>query len=264
LNRLEFQNFIQTDASINPGNSGGALINLRGELVGINTAIFTPSGGNVGIGFAIPVGMAELVLDQLTEFGVVSRGSLGLETQDLTSALAAGFDLDISQGAVIARVLEKTPADDAGLQSGDIIIEANEQAVRNAQSLANIEGLTPLGESIQLVYLRDGEQRRVSVETALPPNRHVPAGQLHPKLAGMILDALPERSRLNGVMIESIDQESLGAATGLREGDVITAVNRVRFNGVERLRDLLEDIGSREDLLLQIQRGRRAYLVVLE
>ncbi len=264
LNRLEFQNFIQTDASINPGNSGGALINLRGELVGINTAIFTPSGGNVGIGFAIPVSMAQLVLNQLTEYGVVSRGSLGLETQDLTAELAAGFDLDINQGAVISRVMEQTPADDAGLRPGDVIIQANGQPVRNAQALINIEGLTPLGESIELIYLRDGRERRISLETMRPLNRHVPGGQLHPKLEGMIVDVLPERSRLGGVIIESLEQDSLGAAAGLRTGDVITAINRVRFNGVERMRDLLEDIGSREDLVLQIQRGRRAYLVLLE
>ncbi len=263
LNRLEFQNFIQTDASINPGNSGGALINLRGELVGINTAIFTPSGGNVGIGFAIPIRMAELVLNQLTEYGVVSRGTLGLETQDLTAALAAGFGLDISQGAVIVRVLEQTPADTAGLQPGDVIIEANGELVRNTQALMNIEGLTPLGESVELVYLRDGRQRQVNLTTAMPLDRHVPGGQLHPKLAGMILDGMPERSGLNGAIIESIDQDSLAAETGLRAGDVVTAINRVRFNGIERLRDLLKNLSGRQALFLQIQRGRRAYLVEL-
>lgn len=264
LNRLEFQNFIQTDASINPGNSGGALINLRGELVGINTAIFTPSGGNVGIGFAIPVSMAERVLQQLIEYGVVRRGTFGLETQDLTQELAAGFDLDISRGAVVARVLEQTPADDAGLKAGDIIIEANGEPVLNAQVLTNIEGLTLLGEAVEVVYLRNGRERRVSLATAVPPNRHVPGGQLHPKLAGMVLDAVPERSRLTGAVIEAIDSDSLGASTGLREGDVITAVNRVRVNGIERLRDLLEDISGRERLVLQIQRGRRAYLVDMD
>lgn len=264
LNRLEFQNFIQTDASINPGNSGGALINLNGELVGINTAIFTPSGGNVGIGFAIPVSMAERVMQQLTEYGVVRRGTFGLETQDLTQELAAGFGLDISRGAVVARVLEQTPADEAGLKAGDVIIEANGEAVQNAQTLTNIEGLTLLGESVEVVYLRDGDQRQVRLATAVPPNRHVPGGQLHPKLAGMILDALPERSRLAGALIEAIESDSLGASTGLREGDVITAVNRVRVNGIERLRNLLEDVAGRERLLLQIQRGRRAYLVELD
>ncbi len=264
LNRLEFQNFIQTDASINPGNSGGALINLNGELVGINTAIFTPSGGNVGIGFAIPVSMAERVMQQLTEYGVVRRGTFGLETQDLTQELAAGFGLDISRGAVVARVLEQTPADEAGIKAGDVIIEANGEPVRNAQTLTNIEGLTLLGESVEVVYLRDGSERQVRLATAVPPNRHVPGGLLHPKLAGMTLDAVPERSRLTGALIEAIESDSLGASIGLREGDVITAVNRVRVNGIERLRDLLEDIGGRERLRLQIQRGRRAYLVDLD
>ncbi len=264
LNRLEFQNFIQTDASINPGNSGGALINLRGELVGINTAIFTPSGGNVGIGFAIPADMAQMVLGQLTEYGVVRRGTLGLETQDLTPDLAAGFDLEISQGAVVARVLEQTPAAEAGLQPGDVITEANGMAVRNAQSLANIEGLTPLGEAVELTYLRAGSQRRARVITAVPANRHVPGGQLHPKLSGLVLDTVSERSGLLGVLIESIADDSPGAQAGLREGDVITAISRIRVNGIQRLRNLLEDIGNREDLLLQIQRGRRAYLVLLE
>lgn len=264
LSELAFQNFIQTDASINPGNSGGALINLRGELVGINSAIFTPSGGNVGIGFAIPVGMASLVLNQLTEFGVVRRGALGIEAQDVTSELAAGFDLDIAQGAIVTRVLEKTPADDANLQPGDIIVSANGEPIRNVQALSNIEGLTPLGEEVELVYIRDGERSRVTLTTAIPLNRHIPGNQLHPKLTGVILDALPERSRLNGVLIESIEEDSLIAETGLREGDVITAVNRVRFNDIKQLRELLGDIDERRDLLLQIQRGRRAYLVVLD
>lgn len=264
LNRLEFQNFIQTDASINPGNSGGALINLRGELVGINTAIFTPSGGNVGIGFAIPVSMAELVLGQLTEYGVVRRGSFGLETQDLTPELAAGFDLDIARGAVVARVLEQTPADEAGLEPGDVIIEANGEPVRNAQTLANIEGLTPLGDSIELVYLREGRERRTQVAAAVPLNRHAPGGQLHPRLSGLVLDAVPDRYGIAGVLIESVESGSLGGEVGLREGDVITAINRVRVNSVQRLRDLLEGVDRRESLVLQIQRGRRAYLVPLE
>ncbi len=165
---LEYQNFIQTDASINPGNSGGALINLRGELVGINSAIFTPSGGNVGIGFAIPSGMARYVMDQLIRFGEVRRGTLGLIVQNLSSELAGAFGIGTERGALVAEVVDGTAADRAGLQPGDVVTSVAGRAIRNAQDFLNAEGQAPVGEALLLEYLRDAQIRRTTLKVQAP------------------------------------------------------------------------------------------------
>ena len=264
LNRLEFQNFIQTDASINPGNSGGALINLRGELVGINTAIFTPSGGNVGIGFAIPIDMAALVMEQLVNNGEVRRGRIGVEVQDLTPELAEGFGLASRNGVLIKRVFANSPAEQAGLKVGDVIIRADDKQISNGQSFHNIEGLTPLGDDIRLQLLREGKTRRISVTTAIPDNRHVPGDELHRLLRGLTLDDLSERSGRVGVLIEDIDRNSRNFEIGLRPGDVITGLNRVRVVDMPGLRKIAEQLDQSRPIELQVQRGRRGYRVVLE
>ncbi|HMB60148.1 MAG TPA: Do family serine endopeptidase, partial [Xanthomonadales bacterium] len=160
---LEFQNFIQTDASINPGNSGGALINLRGELVGINSAIFTPSGGNVGIGFAIPSAMARYVMDQLAEFGEVRRGSLGIYVQDLTKELTGAFGMEDRHGALVAEVIEDSPGGEAGIMAGDVITSVASFPVRNMQDFYNIEGQLRIGEQKDLHFLRGGREMQVTV-----------------------------------------------------------------------------------------------------
>ncbi len=264
LNRLEFQNFIQTDASINPGNSGGALINLRGELVGINTAIFTPSGGNVGIGFAIPIDMAALVMEQLVANGVVRRGRIGVEVQDLTTELADSFGLDNRNGVLVRRVFANSPAARAGLRVGDVIVRADDKPINNGQSFHNIEGLTPLGDVIHLQLLRDGRQRQLSVATALPVNRHVPGDELHRALHGITLDDLTERSGGVGVLIEEVARGSRNFEIGLRPGDVITGLNRVRVVDLPSLRRIAEQLDPDRPIELQIQRGQRGYRVVLE
>ena len=159
-----YENFIQTDASINPGNSGGALINLRGELVGINTAIVGPSGGNVGIGFAVPINMAQSVMQQLIAHGEVKRGRLGVEVQDLTPDIAEALRLDVPGGAVISRVEPGSPARRAGLQPGDVIIAIDDGAVQNSSDLRNRIGLTPVGQTIRLTILRNGNRQTVDVK----------------------------------------------------------------------------------------------------
>jgi len=259
---LEFQNFIQTDASINPGNSGGALVNLRGELVGINTAIFTPSGGNVGIGFAIPADMARRVLRQLVEFGEVRRGMFGLDTQDLTADLAAALELDRQNGAVVKRVLPGLPAATAGLRAGDIIVKVGEREVRNADHLRTIEGLSPLDNKQRVEYLRDSKRRHVRLAAAVPPSEDVPGAQLHPALSGLVLD--PASGRFGGVVISAIDGGSRAAEAGLQRGDLIFAANRTRVRGMERLREILRRAEPGRELLLHIRRGQREYLVRLD
>jgi Do/DeqQ family serine protease len=161
-----YENFIQTDASINPGNSGGALINLRGELVGINTAILAPSGGNVGIGFAVPINMAKSVMQQIVAHGEVRRGRLGVQVQDVTPDLAEAMRLTVDGGAVVSQVEAGSAAKRAGLQAGDVILAVDGQPVRGASDLRNRIGLMPIGRNIDLTILREGAQRTLSVRLA--------------------------------------------------------------------------------------------------
>jgi Do/DeqQ family serine protease len=158
-----YENFIQTDASINPGNSGGALINLRGELIGINTAIFTPGGGNVGVGFAVPINMAETVMKQLVANGEVHRGRLGVQVKDLTPELADSMGIAARQGAIIDFVDVLSPAQKAGLVPGDIVLSVDGQPVHSAADLRNRVGLTPVGRKLQLTLLRDKAQKTLDV-----------------------------------------------------------------------------------------------------
>src|SRR5690242_16796120 len=157
LRGLGYQNFIQTDASINPGNSGGALVDLHGELVGINTAIFSPSGGNVGIGFAIPSNLCRDVMRQLIATGTVTHGSLGVQTQDLTDDIARALGTQAGQGAVVTRVQPGSPAASAGLQAGDVIVKVDGRPVHGAADLHNAEGLAPVGSALGLELLREGK-----------------------------------------------------------------------------------------------------------
>ncbi|MCH7506333.1 MAG: Do family serine endopeptidase [Proteobacteria bacterium] len=255
---LEFQNFIQTDASINPGNSGGALINLRGELVGINSAIFTPSGGNVGIGFAIPSAMAKFVMDQLARFGEVRRGTLGIYVQDLTAELAGAFGLKNGKGALVAEVVGESAAERAGIQAGDVITAIADNPVNNAREFHNIEGQLPLGESVTLEFFRNREkqQTRLNAEALKVLN----GGAIDRRLRGATFEELPSKlrsDRIKGVLLSGLESGSPLARNGLRPGDIITAVNR---QGISDLSDFQGAVGSvRGGLYLQFHRNGGDY-----
>lgn len=163
LNIEGYEDFIQTDASINPGNSGGALINLKGELIGINTAILAPAGGNVGIGFAVPSGMAQGVMAQLLRFGEVRRGLIGVSVQDVTPEIAEAMGLKVGAGALVTQVQAGSPAADAGMRSGDLIVEIDGHAIENASDLRNQVGLVPVGQDVKMVLLRDGKRMNLTV-----------------------------------------------------------------------------------------------------
>jgi Do/DeqQ family serine protease len=182
---IGYEDFIQTDASINPGNSGGALVNLRGELVGINTAIIAPAGGNVGIGFAIPSNMVKRVMNQLVEYGKVQRGQLGISIQDLTADLAQAFDINRRQGAVIAQVIPNSAAERAGLRPGDVIIAANNRPILNAESLHNVIGLLRIGDRVKLDILRKGKPMVIyaTIGPSLPSSK-APDNRANPPMAG--------------------------------------------------------------------------------
>jgi Do/DeqQ family serine protease len=264
LRGLGYQNFIQTDASINPGNSGGALVNLRGELVGINTAIYTPSGGNVGIGFAIPSDLAREILKQLLAHGEVRRGTLGVQAQDLNEELAAMLQVAPGSGAVVTRVLPGSPADTAGLRPGDVIRELAGRPVRSRADLANAEGLAPIGERLRLRFLREGREREVLLELEAPREARVPGTGIDPRLAGAWLADLPEslrRQGLRGVRVVRVDPGSAALAAGLRADDLIVGVQQLDAPDLEALRRLL----TRSDgpTVLTLQRGRRLLQVAL-
>ncbi|MCB1626983.1 MAG: DegQ family serine endoprotease [Xanthomonadales bacterium] len=263
LRGLGYQNFIQTDASINPGNSGGALVNLRGELIGINSAIFSPSGGNVGIGFAIPASLASNVLEQLLAHGEVRRGSLGVQAQDLSADLARALGLEQQRGAVVTQVLPDSAAARAGIEAGDVITGLDGKTVRSAAELENIEGLLPLERSLRADLLRDGERLQKNFRLDAASALRLRGADLDSRLAGAELQELPLAMRqrgASGVQIGEVERGSRAAVNGLAPNDLIVAVNRVEVGNLAQLRRLVERAGGNQ-LLLTIYRGRRAYLV---
>lgn len=254
-----YENFIQTDASINPGNSGGALVNLRGELVGINTAIIAPNGGNVGIGLAIPMNMARNSSDQLLEHGEVRRGQLGVIIQDMTSSLAEAFNLDAQQkGVLITQVQEDSAAYLAGLEAGDIIVMVNQKAINTASQLRNAVGSVRVGDALKLELLREGKKRKMTVVVGERRDLLSRANKIHPQLNGADLQ---DASGGNGVVVADIIDGSNASASGLRVGDRIVSVNRL---AVSNLKQLAKVAGrSSGKMLIRIVRGNTALFIVL-
>jgi Do/DeqQ family serine protease len=257
---LEFQNFIQTDASINPGNSGGALINLRGELVGINSAIFTPSGGNVGIGFAIPSAMARYVMDQLASFGEVRRGTLGIFVQDLTGDLAGAFDLEKGQGVLVAEVADDSAAEKAGLRAGDVIKSIADYPVRSAQEFHNYEGQFPVGEKLTLEIVRNKSENVLEVK--VEELKALEGVMVDGRLAGARFEELPLKQRPNhvqGVLLAELESDSILARRGLRPGDIITGCNRMKVKDLGEFQDVVSSV--RGSLYLEVRRDGGDYVV---
>ncbi len=265
LRGLGYQNFIQTDASINPGNSGGALVNLRGELVGINTAIFSPSGGNIGIGFAIPSNLARNVMNQLIAFGEVKRGSLGVQAQDLDARLARALGLDEGRGAVVTQVVPDSPADQARLQAGDVITKIDGKPVASADELANIEGLLPIGKALTVEFLRENGLRSTELTLIASSAQQLAGEKLDPRLAGARFGELSQREKqagIKGIKVLSVADGSLAARNGMAAGDIIFGVNRYEVENLAALSKLLSQ--QPRQILFSLYRGRRAYYLPIE
>jgi Do/DeqQ family serine protease len=254
-----YENFIQTDASINPGNSGGALVNLAGELVGINTAIIAPSGGNVGIGFAIPSNMAKASMEQILEHGEVKRGQIGIGIQDITPDLRKAFALENGQGGVlITNVVKGSPAEDAGLEAGDIVIEVDGQPTRSTGQLRSQIGMRTVGDYTKLTIIRDGEIERRKVKVGKPETFAQLDGTLHDLLEGVQLEEEPNGK---GILVAHIAPNSSAAYSGLRPGDIIVAVNKRRVYDIPSLSQALSL--SKSSILMQVNRRGGSLFIVI-
>jgi Do/DeqQ family serine protease len=257
INPEGYEDFIQTDASINPGNSGGALINLRGELIGVNSAILSGSGGNIGIGFAIPSNMVRQVVDQLVKYGEVKRGILGVHIVTLTPDIADNLGSKDAQGALVQEVVEGSAADKAGVRAGDVITSVNSQAVKSAAELRNRIGLMRVGESVDLAVLREGKPKHF---TALVQARSggtddgSDAVSIHRAFDGADLADAPG----GGVLVRAIESGSPASGTQLKPNDVITSVNRQRVASIKDLRAAAKD---QVTLVLTIRRGTATLII---
>jgi serine protease Do/serine protease DegQ len=259
ITRDGYEDFIQTDAAINPGNSGGALVSLDGELVGINSAILSRSGGNMGIGFAIPSNLVRSVMDQLIESGTVNRGQLGVTVLSLTADYRKSLGLeDGVQGALVSSVAEGSAAERAGIVAGDVITSVRGQPVKGAAELRNAIGMLQVGESVEVGVLRDGKPRNLTA-VLREPAQLADAASIHPALAGTDLVETPEGSG-GGVLIMSVQPGSPAAQAGLRAEDRIVAVNRSRISNLAQLREAAKDQAS---MLLQLQRGNQTLILPL-
>jgi serine protease Do len=252
-----YDNFIQTDASINPGNSGGPLFNTKGEVIGINTMIFSPSGGNVGIGFAIPVNMAKELLPQLKEKGKITRGWLGVMIQHVTPELAESFGMSKEKGALIADVVKDSPADSAGIKRGDIILRYNGKDVDKMNDLSRLVAATPVGKEVELLILREGKEIKVKVKIEEMKEEKIAVAEKGEKDLGMnVQEITPEIAGYlsledtTGVIVTEVDDDSPAANAEISRGDIIKEVNRVTIKTLSDYKKAIKAAKGNSVLLL--------------
>lgn len=260
-----YEDFIQTDAAINFGNSGGALINLKGELVGINTAIFARAGGNIGIGFAIPINMARQVMDQLVTHGEIQRGRIGVQIQDLTPEFAEALGTSYQKGALVAQVLSGTPAEAAGIQRGDVVVQMNGKPVTGSADLRNKVGLLRVGDAVRLTVVREGETMTIDLAVGEAGKVALGPGSRIPELKGVVLGPIgpssPLYEEVEGVLVIEVEEGTKAWEAGLRADDVIVQVNRREVREPDEIVAVVEETGL--PILLNVRRGEGALFLLI-
>ena len=272
----DYEDFIQTDAAINPGNSGGALVNIRGELIGINTAIFTRSGGYMGIGFAVPSSMAKSVMESLKTKGKVVRGWLGVTIQEVNADLAKQFGLEDAKGALVSDVLENSPAEKAGVERGDVIIELDGKPVESASQLKNMVAQLTIGSKVDLTVVRDKKEKRLAVAIAEQPKEIAKAGVeeeagASKAMAGIeVHDLTPEIARRyglsrgeRGVVVTQVEPDSNADNAGIREGDLILEMNRSPVRNTGDYERIVSGLKKGQSVLLLVNRQGRTLFITI-
>jgi serine protease Do len=261
LNVENYENFIQTDAAINRGNSGGALVNLNGELIGINTAILAPDGGNIGIGFAIPSNMVKNLSAQMVEYGQVKRGELGIMGTELNSELAKAMKVDAQRGAFVSQVLPNSAAAKAGIKAGDVVVSMNGKPLTSFAALRAEVGSLPVGTKLQLGLLRDGKPVSVTVELQQSTQEKVQSATIYTGIEGADLSNVDSNGQ-KGVRVDSVKAGSAAARIGLKKGDVILGVNQQAVANLGELRKILDTKPS--VLALNVQRGDSSLYLLMQ
>jgi len=275
---MDYEDHIQTDAAINPGNSGGAMVNMRGEVVGINSAILSRSGGSQGIGFAIPANMVQHIISALREDGMVQRAWLGVQVQQVNQGIADYYEMDKPTGVLVARVNEDTPAEKAGLKDGDIILSIDGKSVDTVSQLRNTVSLLPVGKTVNLQLLRDGkpQTKKVTLDPLPAPENvaqgRTPSATADDGIEGVTVRALDQiaRNRLNvledvdGLLVTGVETRSRAAREGLREGDVILEIDKEPVTSLREYREAIKSAGDKGVLLriLRPSTGQRTLMVI--
>lgn len=260
-----YENFIQTDAPINPGNSGGALVNMQGQLIGLNTAILAPDRGSIGVGFAIPSNMFKTIMLQLIAYGNVRRGTLGVGAQDITPDLVTAFKIPIKEGAAITQIIPNSPAEKAGLQVGDVITSVNNMKIKNANDVVNAVGLIRVDSNANIEVLRDNKKVVISA-LLIDPQKRKDAGQAaDPFFYGVGLKEFtllsPMHGDVKGILVVSVEEDSNAWRSDLRPGDVITSANQQKVTSIADLKKVAAN--NKGNLLLNVLRGEGAVFVVI-
>ncbi len=285
INAGPYDDFIQTDAAINRGNSGGPLFNMRGEVIGISTAIYSPTGGSVGIGFAIPSDLAKPVISQLQEFGRTKRGWLGVHIQEVTKDIAAGLSLDKARGALVAESFQDSPASKAGIKTGDVVLSFNGIEIEESRQLPRIVAETPVGQTVPVIVWRDGKKKSYDVKLGeleaaekdmLVLNGDEESGSdvaSSDAILGLQLENIDSKVRqrfdltddVKGVLVIDAERGSMAARTGILRGTILKQVNRQNVQNVKEVKQLVESAKKRNDkavLLLLTQGGRNLFVAL--
>jgi len=270
----QYEDMIQTDAAINPGNSGGPLVNIREEIIGINTAIFTRSGGYQGIGFAIPVNMVKTIMKDLVEKGKVTRGWLGVVIQDITPDLAKSFNVSVTEGVLVSEIQENSPAKEAGFERGDIVVEYDGKAIRDVNHLRNVVAQTEIGKKVKAKVLREGKEKELLVKIGEQPADlfaagpgEVPSG----KDLGMTVQNLTKElakslgiEEDSGVIVSEVQPGSPAAMSEIIEGDLIKEVNRKKISNVAEFKKALSEGDKEKGILMLVKRGDFSRYVIIK